>query len=789
MRNLKRALSLALASVMLLGMMVVGSNAAIADVDPDKHNVEALEVLKLVKAMVGDGTNINPDQLVTRNEAAVVVSNLLGVDKSAYAAHPFTDVPSWANSSVAVCYAEGITGGVSATEFGGNQTITTLQAGLFVLKALDYFQGTNDFAIDGWQKATAKAAASIGLFKGVSAGANEGLTRNDFAQIVFNALNTKPAKAVGPVLAVNAEGKMFSIYTYETDTAAKTLMNTLFTGDKAVTKSTSTIDDAGRPTVTYTQGKDSVAIAIEPDYAFTMTKATESLTQYMVDEEIVEEKLALASGWDGYVNGKDTAITPALTKGNDVEVYLNDNDEVKTIVVLDYALTQVGKTTELTEKQIKDNEKTALEDAKSYTMVGSSKVYDIYFEGNTYAEKDYILAAVKDTTNDIVLAHKAATVIEGTIEATKDGKLSINGTYYTKNYSADLKIGDKGTWALDEAGKLGAAITVDSKSSDYAYIYRIARDCAEPGELDADGFAAELADPVYTAYVVLTDGTKAAYEISAEDAVAAGFVEPEGMTGKDCAVAVAYVAAYELEDGVFALASGNEAYAKATSESVDKDDAKIGSVYANAATKFIFVNAGDSKVEVSTAVGYKTVEIATTDIHTISKDGVVLYAFVPAADTTIDDEAVLAVVIDPVPVIKGVKASEKTWTYSIAVDGKPVELVLGAELALAEGIEKLNKGDVITYEMTKADEAKVTDVVTEKAAVSFIGDEFVDMTVLGQVDKDDLTLYTLTNDDGTYSVSAGAELSDAEGEASEFIYYTDDSGKTYTIFVLVTVEE
>ncbi len=33
MRNLKRALSLALASVMLLGMMVVGTGASYADVD------------------------------------------------------------------------------------------------------------------------------------------------------------------------------------------------------------------------------------------------------------------------------------------------------------------------------------------------------------------------------------------------------------------------------------------------------------------------------------------------------------------------------------------------------------------------------------------------------------------------------------------------------------------------------------------------------------------------------------------------------------------------------------
>ena len=42
MRNLKRALSLALASVMLMGMMVVGSSAAsYPDVD-DQDHVEAI---------------------------------------------------------------------------------------------------------------------------------------------------------------------------------------------------------------------------------------------------------------------------------------------------------------------------------------------------------------------------------------------------------------------------------------------------------------------------------------------------------------------------------------------------------------------------------------------------------------------------------------------------------------------------------------------------------------------------------------------------------------------------
>ena len=92
MRNLKRALSLALASVMLMGMMVVGTSASYADVS-SKNNLEAIEVLKAVGVMTGDDKgNFNPDANVTRNEMAVIMCNLLGL--KAGGSHPFTDVPA-----------------------------------------------------------------------------------------------------------------------------------------------------------------------------------------------------------------------------------------------------------------------------------------------------------------------------------------------------------------------------------------------------------------------------------------------------------------------------------------------------------------------------------------------------------------------------------------------------------------------------------------------------------------------------------------------------------------------
>ena len=118
MRNLKRALSLALASVMLLGMMVVGTSASYADVS-SKNNQEAIEVLQAVGVMVGDEKgNFNPDQKVTRNEMAVIMANLLDlkVDDFSAASIKFTDVPAWAAKYVAACKADGIPFDLSVDE-------------------------------------------------------------------------------------------------------------------------------------------------------------------------------------------------------------------------------------------------------------------------------------------------------------------------------------------------------------------------------------------------------------------------------------------------------------------------------------------------------------------------------------------------------------------------------------------------------------------------------------------------------------------------------------------------
>ncbi|MCI8422533.1 MAG: S-layer homology domain-containing protein [Lawsonibacter sp.] len=76
MRNLKRALSLALASVIVMGLMVAGSSAKGYDDVTSEENVEAIEVLQAVGIMTGDDNgNFNPTQNVTRNESVPMTRN------------------------------------------------------------------------------------------------------------------------------------------------------------------------------------------------------------------------------------------------------------------------------------------------------------------------------------------------------------------------------------------------------------------------------------------------------------------------------------------------------------------------------------------------------------------------------------------------------------------------------------------------------------------------------------------------------------------------------------------
>ena len=245
MRNLKRALSLGLTAAMISGLMVMGSSAAsYADVTSE-DNVEAIEVLQAVGIMVGDENgDFNPDQNVTRNEMAVVMSNLMEYNVASYKdTSPFTDVPSWAEPYVAACWTNGITAGYSDTIYGGSDTVTTAQAALMLMKALGYFQYASDFGSD-WQLATTRQGNDIALFVGVDSGVEQAMTRNDVAQLVLNTLKsgTVEAETNGSLTVGNVTIATDVKYNYVTS-------NQTYATAIDDARSTSSTTDAGRSIV------------------------------------------------------------------------------------------------------------------------------------------------------------------------------------------------------------------------------------------------------------------------------------------------------------------------------------------------------------------------------------------------------------------------------------------------------------------------------------------------------------------------------------------------------------
>ena len=200
MRNLKRALSLALAAAMLISLMVVGASAASYGDEASISQNEAVEVLTGIGVVGGDQNgNFNPTATLTRAEFCVMIANALTggtFDRTLFdgASTPFTDVQGhWGASYIAYCYSNGIVAGTSSTTFEPDSTLTAAQAAAILLMALGYNQN-NEFAANGqFALNVTRWAQQAGLYNGLSVSANTGISRENTAKLIFNALtNTTP---------------------------------------------------------------------------------------------------------------------------------------------------------------------------------------------------------------------------------------------------------------------------------------------------------------------------------------------------------------------------------------------------------------------------------------------------------------------------------------------------------------------------------------------------------------------------------------------------------------------
>ena len=776
MRNLKRALSVALASAMLLGMMMVGTSAKGIDDFTDKDkivNQDAVAVTAEIGVFDGyENGSFGPENVVTRAEMAVIICTMLygaGVNVNQFAeTSVFTDVPDWAEGYVNLCASLGIVAGVGDGKFDPSATVTTAQAVLMLCRTLGYFQSATDFGNDWMLAATAKGT-ELGMYGDLKLTANAGLTRDNVAELVFNAL-TK---------AVTVEyNDTFNIYFNTGSTWAngvkfdykQTLgyknFDLVYMNDE---------DDFGRPSTVWGTGSlanvslddegnipdsykgiadDDIIISMADTATHTYTAKVSSKTLY----NDVGRTAAQDYDWTVYTNGEaneysfdgndlydNRTSTDCFLKeaagenvtGNGVltQVYVDSKEKEVTVSVIDSYVAEVYKVDE------KDGTITL-----SDLVDGPADASDDEFATTAFAEDDVV---VYTYANDEIQSVVKAESVEGTVTKVKDkDNFSLDGTSYSysKNMDASDKLDtddvDAETVAYLDAYGYVIHLDADAVAQDYAYVVGVGSANDKYGD-DAD----------FGATLLLTDATKLKVDLDSDS------TDKYDSTQEAREALEGYIVSYSKDsDGLYTLTkrSDNRIDLKDNTFNANGLEIKSGTsamkifaaddYYANSSTIFLLYDGDDYTVY----TGIKNVPDVKGDADTnavvFDKGGVAKVVYIENANVDGDDEVIFVVGDTGAKAQKDNETNTKYYEYQAMVGGEIVKL-------------KVRDGDAYDFFKTIG-----TDDIKVLSGLTYNKDGFV-------TDYDDtFTDWHVDNGVGT------------EGEDDEVIGIGDAAGQNYKTY-------
>ena len=523
MRNLKRVLSLALASVMLLGMMVIGAGAAdktYADLtDSDQiSNTEAVALLVDLGIIQGkpDGSYA-PTEIVDRATMAKLICTMImgDIDQNLYKGTKtdLTDVDShWAEGYIKYCYSNNIITGDGQGHFFPNEPVTVVQAAKMLLVALGYNAADRGYQNDAnWSVNIMKDAMStvndsnktVSLTNGISVKASDSLTRDNAAQMIFNTLF---AKTVTPNYQWDMGNQYIQSYTPGSSLAATTFGGlTRFTGiltsaapgataitapksasgttlTTSVTGLSASAADVGKNVAFYTRGDAANAPLVSSTvvgadstvlYTDTLGNTVEAMVKTAATKQVEPEDASVATTFGitsfvvNGVAGKAVTDINALTAGSKIEYIDTDgNGKVDTVSGTSYTLSKVSNKVE------------AKGDTPAYlTITGATgtsyndahaanKIEAKYAEGfDAVAKGDYVL--YNESNGKIYL--QPVTVVEGAMTSYNVSKstVTVDGTVYGVSDQTVDSVVSAPTKAANAYGTSYSYTTVDGTAAKF----------------------------------------------------------------------------------------------------------------------------------------------------------------------------------------------------------------------------------------------------------------------------------------------------------------------------------
>ena len=400
MRNLKRTLSLALASVMLVGMMSVGASAVNASdfTDADEIvNKDAVSTMTALGIINGkeDGSYFDPTGNVTRAEMAKMlcvainggVDPVLGVKDTP----TFTDIKgTWAESYIEYCAANGIIAGRGNNKFDPTGTVSATEAAKMLPGVLGYSAGKSGLVGNDWAINTNVLANQNGLYKKLAnLNANTLLTRDNAAQMIYNALDAN-------MVELNAAGN------YTTSQYSYTGTESVVTGTErvwVVKIKDSSVNDAVKALdgSVYNSRQDAIDTLKDANSGTTLDTGKYTLEQKTQN-----------------VYGENTVTKYAdETMGHKYLSLITDGDAVLTDVEKDskgtYTLYMNGITTKGQYTKVEGD----------YSNLIGQKVEVLY------KDRENVYGVYASTDSSLIVESTA-----GKVEAVKNGEVKIDGTTY-----------------------------------------------------------------------------------------------------------------------------------------------------------------------------------------------------------------------------------------------------------------------------------------------------------------------------------------------------------------------
>ena len=552
MRNLKRTLSLALAAVMLMGMMVIGAGAASKDfTDGDEiTNVEAVDVMVALGILEGgDKGDFQPNSILTREQAAKIICYMLlgeeAAEKLATSGAVFTDVAAdrWSAPFIGYCVNLGILAGDGAGHFFPEGKLTGAAFAKMLLVALGYDPKIENYTGNSWTINVAANAIEAGISPKGLVLTNE-LSRQDAAQMAFQALTANMVKydnkgididfgngggsvnmgASNAEPVANDKSDDYRVVVADRDEYQQ-FCEKYFADLKLDTEDVR--DDFGAPATKWEYDGETVG-----------TYATKAAVKTYVEgfdadelEDLKDDDYDFTKA-NVYVNGPEDAsldiddVAAREYVGTTIELYANGDKakEITHIVVKQGYLAQV---TDL------DDESVSLD---IYNPWAGNTATNVTFDDDTkknndtfdklsakYAEDDYLIVYTKGAVvEEAVLAIADVETVSGKVATTKitdddgyNGYFTIDGTKYTlaSGYTEAtvIKAGSEYDFYLDENGFVIGAETVKEASATIDDVYYV--DNVWKDEATVAGGKVTT----YYAQLVALDGTISQIELETKD--------------------------------------------------------------------------------------------------------------------------------------------------------------------------------------------------------------------------------------------------------------------------------